>query len=164
MTKVSKNLWRYQCRGRAVTVELGRRPRWHKLLQRLASLCRAEIVPAILATLAGKVEAVAVMVSPSRQQLDEPAALAGFGIVQWHARIMSRDLAEPAADTGLRRPIGVGLTRITDYVELAGRKSVATRVLIDAFARRTSRRHGQDRARGICCRFRSGRARHWRAG
>lgn len=98
----------------------------------------SENVSAILAPLAGKAEAVAVMVSPSRQQLlDQPATLAGFGSVQWHER-------DHEPRPWLNRPLipafavqsTLDLRRIADYVELCMQEECLPRaVLIDAFAR-----------------------------
>src|SRR2546421_111528 len=79
-----------------------------------------EIAPAILAALDGKAEAVAVMVSPARQQLiDEPTALTGFGAVQWHDRDHE---PRPWLNFSLIPAFAVqstlDLTRIAAYIDL----------------------------------------------
>ncbi len=97
-----------------------------------------EVVPAILSALAGKAEAVAVMVKPTRVQLaDDPATLQGFGIIQWHDTDheprpwLTRPLIPAFAVQG-----AFDLARIKEYVELCRREDCLPRaILIDAFAR-----------------------------
>jgi phosphoribosylanthranilate isomerase len=97
-----------------------------------------EMVPAILAALAGKVGAIAVMVSPSRQLLvDEPARWRDFVGIQWHDHDHQ---PRPWFNRSLIPAFAVqstsDLTRITEYVELCREESCLPRaILIDAFAR-----------------------------
>ena len=97
-----------------------------------------EIVPAILAALAGQAEAIAVMVSPSRQQLvDDPTRWKDFASIQWHDHDHQ---PRPWLKHPLIPAFGVqsafDLARIKDYVERCRAENCLLRaILIDAFTR-----------------------------
>ena len=97
-----------------------------------------ENVPEILAALAGKAEAIAVMVKPVRKQLvDEPAFLHGFASIQWHDHDhQPRSWLNMSLIPAFAVQSALDLARISDYVELCRTENCLPRaILVDAFAR-----------------------------
>ena len=97
-----------------------------------------EMVPAILAALAGKAGAIAVMVKPSRQQLlDELTGLRGFVSLQLHDHDQQpRPWLTRSLISAFAVQSAFDLARIADYVERCREEGcLPTAILIDAFAR-----------------------------
>lgn len=97
-----------------------------------------EIVPAILAALADNVGAIAVMVSPSRQQLvDEPTRWQAFASIQWHDHDQKpRPWLNHSLIPAFAVQSAFDLAKITEYVDRCRAENCLPRaILIDAFAR-----------------------------
>ncbi len=96
------------------------------------------LVPQILEVLAGKAEAVAVMVKPIREHLvGDPATLQGIGIIQWHDTDHEpRPWLTKPVIPAFAVQVPFDLARIKEYVELCRRENCMPQaLLIDAFAR-----------------------------